>query len=157
MALGALAFAVYLGLALVAVRVARGTSPAALVVGLLPLGWALGPAAALSGGEALLFWPFSATYAFLSLSFLLAFGAVYKSVSLRILADLLSRPGRADRYDTVVSRYLVAESYRGRVEILTDQGFATRGPAGLRLTRKGWRLAHGVRAIQTAWKIERSG
>ena len=44
----------------------------------------------------------SIVFWFATLLFLMAFGALYKSVSLRILLDLLDRPGHAGLYSAVL-------------------------------------------------------
>lgn len=103
------------------------------------------------------FWPVSATYWFLALCFLTAFGAIYKSISLRILLDLLNRPNRSERFEAILDRYVQRESYQARLSILVADGLATQETAGFQLTPKGRRIAALVRALQTLFRIERSG
>ncbi len=91
------------------------------------------------------------------LCFLMAFGGIYKSISLRILLDLLNRPNRCDRYETILNRYVERESYQGRLRILIGDGLATRVPAGFQLTRKGRRIAAAAHALQRLFKIGTSG
>jgi len=105
----------------------------------------------------ILFWPLFASYSLLSLTFLLAFGAVYKSISLRILGDLLQRPGRSDDYQGILARYIEEESYRARLSLLLSEGLATREDARLRLTPRGWRLANAVSTLQRFFAIRSSG
>ncbi len=104
-----------------------------------------------------LFWPSSAVYWFLALCFLVAFGAIYKSISLRVLADLLDRPGRQDEYQAISSRYVKHESFHDRVRILVTDGLAVPSENGLVLTEKGRRMAVVVSSLQRLFKIERSG
>jgi len=108
-------------------------------------------------GRAVRFWPVSATYWFLALCFLTAFGAIYKSISLRILLDLLNRPDRSERLEAILDRYVRRESYQARLSILVADGLATQETAGFRLTPKGRRIAALVRALQRFFRIERSG
>jgi hypothetical protein len=154
---GVLWFAIYVCAALVVLRAPSRRSPAVVVAGLAPVGYVAALGWTLVTGGTLLFWAFSATYAFLTLAFLVAFSAVYKSVTLRILGDLLAQPDGADIVDAILSRYVMAESFRSRVAVLTGQGFADRTAGGLRLSARGRRLARAVRAVQSAWKIEQSG
>src|SRR5205823_13309236 len=103
------------------------------------------------------FWALSAAYWFLVLSFLMVFGAIYKSISLRILLDLLERPQHRDSYEAILDRYVVHESYRDRTRILIAHGLATFGDPGLHLTRRGQRIAVGVSQLQRFFKIKESG
>ena len=93
----------------------------------------------------------------LTICFLMVFGAVYKSISLRILAELCMRPGRRDDYQAILGRYVHSESFKGRVRILIADGLATDDGDGLMLTRKGRRIAGAVAALQRLFRIERSG
>src|SRR5262245_14626887 len=152
--LGVAGFAAYVAVALVLLRVSRRTSPALLVTttGLAVYGMVL--VAVAVPGRAVLFWPVSAAYWFFTLIFLMAFGAIYKSISLRILLDLFHQPGRADRYDTILNRYVQQESYHHRLHLLIQGELARRGPAGCEVTPKGRRLAAIVEALQGVFKIE---
>ena len=108
-------------------------------------------------GRRVLFWPLSASYWFLAFCFLMAFGAIYKSISLRILLDLLDRPNRSESYEAILERYVQHESYQDRLGILVADGLATREHAAFQLTRKGRRIAATAHAVQRLFKIERSG
>ena len=112
--------------------------------------------AMLSGGV-VMFWHLSATYWFLVLCFLMVFGAVYKSISLRILADLLKQPTRSELYACILGRYIEQESYMSRLEVMMSNGLAVRLPAGFQLTAKGRRIAAIIYTIQQAFNIQRSG
>jgi hypothetical protein len=154
---GVAGFAVYVAAALVLLRVSNRMSPALLVTtaGLAVYAAVLG--VAVMSGPGVLFWPMSAAYWFLTLAFLMGFGAIYKSISLRILLDLLDRPGHADRYEAILNRYVQHESYQHRLSVLTEGGLARRGPAGCEVTSKGRRLAAIVEALQGFFKIAYSG
>ena len=154
---GVAGFAAYVGTVLVMLRVSSRTAPAlvATTSGLAVYVTMIVIAASL--GRTVLFWPFSATYWFLVLCFLMGFGAIYKSISLRILLDLLNQPGRADRYEGILHRYVQQESYQRRLNILVEAGLATRGRAGYEVTRRGRQRAAIVHALQGLFKIECSG
>lgn len=105
----------------------------------------------------LFFWAFSATYWFFSLCFLMIFGAVYKSISLRILLDLLHCKGRTNSYQAVLDRYVRHESYQDRLQIMVSEGFANCDAQGFSLAPKGRRIAAVVMYLQKAFRIEKSG
>jgi len=154
---GTLGFTVYLVAILGLLRLPIPGSPALVVVGTAIVVY-VGTAAA---GAALVapvpFWAMSATYWFLALCFLMAFGAIYKSISLRILLHLLDRPDRAERRDAIMSRYVQTDSYRGRLEVLITQRLATRERAAFRLTPRGQRIAAVAAGCQRLFRIEQSG
>jgi hypothetical protein len=103
------------------------------------------------------FWPLSAVYWFLALCFLMIFGALYKSISFRVLLDLSLQPQHADRYDAILGRYIEGESYQDRIRVLLASGLAHGDASGLRLTSKGRRLSALLDRLQKIYKIERSG
>ena len=157
LAIGTAGFATYVLSAALVLRLMPGAAPSravvllAIVVGVGTIGVA---AAAL---PVVAVWPLVASYSFLSLVFLLAFGAIYKSISLRILGDLLQRPGRRDTYDAILVRYIEDESYRTRLTLLVSEGLARRVPAGFTLTARGERLARTVSTVQRLFHIGASG
>jgi hypothetical protein len=154
--LGVVAFVAYVAVILVLLRI--WTSRAGAVVVLAAA--ALHPsslAVALLLCFDVAFWTFSATYWCLALLFLMAFGAIYKSISLRILLDLLECPGRSENYDSILNRYVAEESFGHRLGVIQASGFARLEEDGYRLTPKGLRLAKSVRFAQTIFSIERSG
>ena len=151
-----LGFASYLGVSMVLLR--RSSASPAAVVTLAAL--AMYPATlavTLLLGRTVAFWPFSAAYWFLSLVFLMVFGAVYKSISLRILLDLLERPGRSDNYAGVMQRYVNEESFKRRLLVMLDAGLTARDADGFQLTEKGRRISSVVRRVQAVFAIETSG
>jgi hypothetical protein len=76
---------------------------------------------------------------------------------LRILLDLLDRPGNAGLYSAILARYVVAESFESRLIVMQENGLAVLTPAGYALTDKGRRLARAVAALHRLFAIERSG
>ena len=157
-ATGAVGFAAYLAAVLVLLRGAPRMAPSILVTATAPVVYVaiLAASVAVASGR-VLFWPLSASYWFLTVSFLMAFGAIHKSISLRILLDLLDCPGRCDRYDAILRRCVEYESYRARLEIIESDGLATREATGFRLTPKGRRIAAIAHGCQRLFKIEHSG
>jgi hypothetical protein len=112
--------------------------------------------AILLGGR-ISFWIYSAIYSSLTLIFLMAFGAIYKSISLRILLDLYNSPNRAERYDAILNRLVQEESFGARLDVMQSSGFVRRVGDRYVLQDKGDRLARRVRALQDVFGIERSG
>jgi hypothetical protein len=105
----------------------------------------------------LAFWPFSATYGFLTLCVLMLFGALYKSVSLRMLGDLSKTAGHALPEQELLARYIEEDSFGRRVAILLEQGHAERTAEGLALSSKGRRIAAAIHRLQQAFAIRASG
>ncbi len=103
------------------------------------------------------FWPLSAAYGFLTLSLLMVFGALYKSVSLRMLGDLSKAADHALPERELLARYIEEDSFGRRVAILLEQDMAERGGDGLRLSSKGRRIAAGIHLLQRAFGIRASG
>jgi len=154
---GLVGFGCYLSVALIALRVfsRKPRSGVVVLTALLAyaglVGWAAVQHVSIS------FWSVSAMYWCPTLGFLMVFGAVYKSISLRILLDLASRPDRAESYQAILKRYVQQESYLARLAILSAAGLADRLPEGLQLTPKGLRIAAICRTLQSAFRIEQSG
>jgi hypothetical protein len=157
MALGAIGFLAYLAVVLLLMRLARNVAPAVLVVGTAALMSAVTVMGAMLVSKVVLVWPLMACYWLLALGFLLAFGAVYKSVSLRIIGDLVGRPSRSDRYEAILERYIEEESYRSRLAVLLGEGLAVREGSGFRLTDQGRRIARVVDGVQRLFNIRHSG
>ena len=153
---GAAAVLVWLAVVLVLLRISK-RSPALIVVASAGVVYvallALSPAIF----NRLAFWPFSAAYGFLTLCVLMLFGALYKSVSLRMLGDLSKTADHALPEQELLARYIEEDSFGRRVGILLDQGHAERTTAGLALSSKGRRLAAAIDRLQQAFAIRASG
>ncbi|MCW4116987.1 hypothetical protein NPA31_018670 [Aurantimonas sp. MSK8Z-1] len=154
---GFLAFLLYLATIMLRLRLSKAARPSATVVTSAALVCLVALALCLLFGDAVPFWSFAATYGFLTLCFLMVFGAVYKSISLRILLDLSRRPGHRDGYDAVMARYIVEESYQSRLSVILENGYATVNSGHYALTERGRRLATAVRGVQRVFNIETSG
>ena len=150
-------FLFYLAAVAVVLRLPWALPPARAAIGIALLAYAAAVAAAAVFGRNANFWSVSIVFWFATLLFLMAFGALYKSVSLRILLDLLGRPGHAGLYSAILARYVAAESFESRLTVMQENGFAVATPAGYALTDKGRRLARVVGALHRLFAIERSG
>jgi hypothetical protein len=103
------------------------------------------------------FWGLSISYWFVAVSFLMVFGAVYKSVSLRMVLDLYERPGRSAPEAAIKAGYVEADSFESRLGVIVESGFAEEAEDGYVLLAKGRRVARLAAALQKAFAIERSG
>jgi len=82
-------FGAYLIIILLALRLIRGISPSVLVCGCALLVYIGGLCLIVTIGWRVNFFSFSSLYWFLTLNLLMIFGAVYKSISLRMMLNLL--------------------------------------------------------------------
>jgi len=139
------------------VRSLPALSPAVLsVVGAMLFTAAAFPVASALPVEAN-FWRVLVVFCFLVICHLMVFGAVYKSISLRMMLDLLTVPGRRLATDEVFSRYIQGESFEARTQVMIAQGLATPSAAGFSLTAKGRRVARTAQVLQQAFDIDTSG
>jgi hypothetical protein len=91
------------------------------------------------------YWNAAAVFCFGVMSYIIVFGAVYKSISLRILLDLTGRPDRtielSEIFDQQIPAIFVERSsilIEGGLVVREGETFAT-APAGLKLaTRIAW-------------------
>jgi hypothetical protein len=146
----------WLALVMVLLRVMT-RSPAIIVIGSAALVYAVLLAAAFALPIRLAFWPFSATYGFLTLCLLMIFGALYKSVSLRMLGDLSRTASGAMAERELLERYIEEDSFGRRVAILLEEGHAQRTADGLQLSSKGRRVASAIHLLQRLFAIRASG
>jgi hypothetical protein len=146
----------WLAVVLVLLRVSK-RSPALIVIGSAVLVYVALLTASPAMLQRLAFWPFSAAYGFLTLCLVMLFGALYKSVSLRMLGDLSKVAGHALPEQELLARYIEEDSFGRRVAILLEQGHAERTADGLKLSSKGRRVAAAIHGIQEAFAIRASG
>ena len=132
-------------------------SPAAIVIGSAAAIYVALLATSILMPVRVAFWPLSAAFGFLTLSLLMLFGALYKSVSLRMLGDLSKVAHHALPEQELLARYIEEDSFGRRVAILLEQGMAERTVDGLRLSRKGRRIAAAIHLLQRAFTIRASG
>jgi hypothetical protein len=154
--LGLAGFALYVG-ALAAILRRPWALPSHAATATALSAYAIALAAALAGRHAVNFWSLSIFFWFPTLVFLMGFGAVYKSISLRILLRLLERPGHAEDYAAVLARYVTDESFESRLKVMEANGFAQFTPGGYALTEKGRRLAQTIDWLQRLFAIKQSG
>jgi hypothetical protein len=126
-------------------RTARSTEPVLVVISASLVVWLLALALLTAAGQTVNFWVYGTSYWFFSLCFLVAFGAIYKSLSLRILLDLSERPGRADSYDRIFERYVAGESYKNRLQVIQNNRLAVCSDCRFSLTPRGRRLIGAIR------------
>ena len=153
---GAAGALVWLAVVLVLLRISK-RSPALIVVASAGVVYVALLAFSPAFFHRLAFWPFSAAYGFLTLCVLMLFGALYKSVSLRMLGDLSKTAGHALPEQELLVRYIEEDSFGRRVGILLDQGHAERSAEGLALSSKGRRIAAAIARLQQAFAIRASG
>jgi hypothetical protein len=149
-------FCLYFGLVALALRL-WPERPAHLAVGLGVIVYPIALLAALFVGYTIFFWSFTAVYGSLTLTFLMAFGAIYKSISFRILLDLYNAPGRTEPYDTVLARLIRSESFGRRLEVMKESGFVDVNSGRFTLRPAGARIAGLVGFLQRIFGIKRSG
>jgi hypothetical protein len=154
--IGIAGFALYLAAIAVALRQMRVLSPACITVAAALLAYVCILFLAAVSSVRANFWILSVIFWFPTLVFLMGFGAVYKSVSLRMLLDLRQRPLHTGMRSAILAGY-VAESFERRLEVMRENRLAVRGPAGYMLTGRGAALAAVIIALQRLFAIERSG
>jgi len=103
------------------------------------------------------FWVFSTSYWFFVLSFLMGFGAIYKSLSLRMLLTLLETPTHEHSAESFRKEYIFGDSFNNRLQLMVDQGLAEQTDDGLSLTVRGANWANRLVTLQRAFGIMRSG
>lgn len=154
---GLLGFAAYFGAICLVLRLGRRQAPALMSLATGFAAYAVVLGLLILAGQNVPFWSYSVTYWCFVLSFLLAFGAIYKSISLRILLDLFKRPGRCGSYEHVLATYVALESYQNRLTVIQDSGFATRAGERYILSERGRHIASLTAAVQQVFAIRRSG
>jgi len=102
-------------------------------------------------------WVFSTSYWFLVLSFLMGFGAIYKSLSLRMLLTLLETPTHEKSAESFRKEYIFGDSFNNRLQLMVDQGLAERTDDKLSLTIRGASWANRLVTLQRVFGIMRSG
>lgn len=156
--LGLIFFIIYLILNLVTLRMMRKISPSLLVCSnaLLIYFSALLFIGAMN--YQINFFSFSSLYWFLALTLLMFFGAIYKSISLRMMLHLFHQPNNTDRYDVILENYIKDQSYHNRIDILLDKKLIEPSTNhSFNLTKKGQELARKLLMMQQLFSIKESG
>jgi len=135
-------------------RLMPKTSPVVLLV---PVGLA-SHAAGIVIASALLpsfqYWPYASTFALLVMGHILAFGAVYKSVSLHLLMEFADTKGP---FPLSAANAQVERLFAGRAAILTESGLVERRGDSYAVTLPGQRLASRIGALQRLFGIKSGG
>jgi len=147
----------YVGSVAIFLRLAPRADPVSTVLGAGIATYGAIMFALIVAGEDLGFWPYSVTYWFFAACFVVFFGAVYKSISLHILLDLMKRPARRDSYQRVLETYVIQESYQNRLEVVQAKQLASRVDNYFILTVRGRRLALLIDRLQRVFAIKQSG
>jgi hypothetical protein len=153
---GLVAAVAYGGVLLVALRVTR-LSPTLIVLATGAIVYVAAALVFVLLGQIVGLWAYSTTYWFLVLCFLMAFGAIYKSLSLRMLLRLLDDPGRTASVRALAEDYVLGESFADRLRVATESGLVSATGVGYQLTSRGTSLARRVRTVQLWFGIEKSG
>jgi hypothetical protein len=112
-------------------------------------------AAAIAAGP-FAYWPAAAVSGFCAVCWLFAFCAVYKSVSLRILAQLDRTPGHALPFEVITDGYVRPE-FESRALVLVKMGCAEEAEGGYATTGKGNHTARRIEAVRRACGVEGGG
>ena len=155
--LGATGFLAYVAVVAVMLRLRRTASAAFVAITVALFAYVAALVVAIGLNRAVNFWTTSIIFWFATMIFLMGFGALYKSVSLHILVDLLARPGQAELCSAILQRYIVTESFENRLALMLGNKWAIPVSAGYVLTERGEHLARLLAALQRTFAIQRSG
>lgn len=102
------------------------------------------------------YWNAASIFAFGAMTYIFAFGAAYKSVSLNILLNLVSRSGREAPLSDIVE-HQVPGLFQARTAILVDGGLAAHVGPSFVATASGQKLAARIAALRRAFGIGSTG
>jgi hypothetical protein len=158
MSLSLLLFVIYLITIMLVLRLIKKISPAVLVCSSALLVYFSGLVLIDVFDYSVNFFTFSSLYWFLTLCLLMIFGAVYKSISLRMMLHLLNQPKKSDYYDAILKNYIKDQSYTNRIGILIEKKMiAPSEKNAFSLTKKGLFFARNLSLIQQFFSIKESG
>ncbi|HXH42349.1 MAG TPA: hypothetical protein VNK51_00705 [Bradyrhizobium sp.] len=98
------------------------------------------------------YWDTASVFGFFVMAYVFAFGAVYKSVSLGILLNLVERPGRRAPLSEIVETQ-VPDLFRGRIGNLVDGGLVERSDSHFAATAAGRNMASHIGRLRRAFGI----
>lgn len=98
------------------------------------------------------YWDTASVFGFFVMAYVFAFGAVYKSVSLDILLNVVDRPGRRAALSEIAERR-VPDLFRGRIGNLVDGGLVERSDSHFAATAAGRNMAGHVGRLRRAFGI----
>jgi len=100
---------------------------------------------------------FSCMYWFLVMCFYFLFFGLYKSISVRVVVDLLNAEHNSLDYSYVVNEYLSNESFNRRLAVLERQGMISKNDGCYSFSNKAKKYIVLYRLIQQMYKIKLSG
>lgn len=104
------------------------------------------------------FFYYTSLYLFFSMSYFFFFGGVYKSISVRILIELLNAHGNSLNKNIIYKDFVIQDSYKSRLNNLEKNKFITSNKKGdLTLTAKGMILVKLLNFVQKIYKIKFKG
>ena len=103
-----------------------------------------------------MYWNATAVFCFGVMSYVYVFGAVYKSISLRILMDLTRRPARTIEFSDVSDRQIPA-IFNERTAILIEGGLVDADGDTFVPTPAGQRLAARIARVRRRFAIGDTG
>ena len=103
------------------------------------------------------FMVFYSTYLFLFLLFTQIFSIFYKSISLRIIQDLMMRKSGSANFQWIHEELIVKESYRRRILELERMGIINIDGDNILLTNYGYKISQLLVAVQKKFSIIHSG
>ncbi len=157
MVAGFVLFMCYIMCLLIALRIFSQISPTIIVCLLAWLVYFFGLFVASALVHPIYFFIFSATYWCFSLIFLMIFGAVFKSISLRMMQHLFHQSGKMDSYHSLLARYIKKQSYTERLKILLEKKMIEEKKSSYYLTNKGRSIAAKIYSLQKIFSIQESG
>lgn len=109
-------------------------------------------------GQEVEFWGYSSIFFSGVIIILFVFGGLYKSISVRILCDLLESKSRGLLIEKIFEKYLLEESFRGRLDILVKSEVLERNNNDIYiLSKKGKKLYYFVSFFQYLYGVKNSG
>ena len=102
------------------------------------------------------YWSAASIFSFGVMSYIFAFGAVYKSVSLEMLLDIAMQPGRGVPLSDIIE-HQVPGIFNGRTRILIHSGLAERIGPLVATTPTGRKFADRIVRLRRAFAIGDSG
>jgi len=91
------------------------------------------------------------------MAFLFVFVGLYKSISVRILYDLIQNTDLKLDYNITLNEYLIEESYKKRIDILLKRKMVFVRNGKFLLTDKGKKYIAVYAKVQKVFSINQSG
>ena len=107
--------------------------------------------------KAINIYPYSSFYWFLVMGFLFYYFSLNKSVSVRILTDLLDSDQKELEYNNLLNSYLTQDSFLNRLDVLLNRNLIVHKKNEYKLTKKGRRVASLYIKFQKLFLIKNSG